>query len=123
MGNLEVLSDTQGVDFGPYLSKVVEAGRKNWYVLITTEARVPELKSGKVVIEFVILPDGKVAGLKLVGPSGDPALDRAAWGGITASIPFAVLPQQFHGPCLALRFRFFYNPDKIVPNPVGNEAR
>ena len=54
MGNLEVLSDTRGVDFRPYLSKVVEAVRGNWHQLIPAEARKPELKSGKVVIEFVI---------------------------------------------------------------------
>ena len=112
IGNLEVLTDTQGVNFGPYLSKVVEAVRKNWYNLIPAEARAPVMKSGKVAIEFVILPDGKVAGMKLVAPSGDVALDRAAWGGITASLPFAGLPGEFTGPHLALRFRFFYNPMK-----------
>src|SRR5271166_2068975 len=29
LGNLEVLSDTQGVDFGPYLSRVLDAVRRN----------------------------------------------------------------------------------------------
>ena len=68
------------------------------------------LKKGKVQIEFVILPDGKVAGMRLIGESGDVALDRAAWGGITASNPFSPLPSEFHGPYLALRFHFYYNP-------------
>jgi TonB family protein len=112
LGNLEVLSDTQGVDFGPYLSKVLEAVRKNWYVLIPSEARRPKMKSGKLAIEFAILPDGKVVGMRLASPSGNVALDRAAWGGITASNPFAPLPAEFTGPYLALRFRFYYNPQK-----------
>ena len=111
-GNLEVLSDTQGVDFGPYLSRVLQAVRMNWYNLIPEEARPPLLKKGKVSIEFVILKDGKVAGMKIIGPSGDVPLDRAAWGGITASVPFAPLPGEFHGPYLALRFHFYYNPGK-----------
>ncbi|MGA2372754.1 MAG: TonB family protein [Candidatus Korobacteraceae bacterium] len=111
-GNLEVLSDTQGVDFGPYLSRVLDAVRRNWYNIIPEEARPPLLKRGKVSIEFVILPDGKIAGMTLRGPSGDVALDRAAWGGITASVPFAPLPTEFHGPYLALRFHFYYNPAK-----------
>ncbi|HKD85984.1 MAG TPA: TonB family protein [Terriglobales bacterium] len=111
-GNLEVLSDTQGVDFGPYLSRVLQAVRMNWYNLIPEEARPPLLKKGKVSIEFVILKDGKVAGMRIVGPSGDVPLDRAAWGGITASVPFAPLPSEFHGPYLALRFHFYYNPGK-----------
>ena len=111
-GNLEVLTDTQGVDFGPYLSRVLQAVRMNWYNLIPEEARPPLLKKGKVSIEFVILKDGKVAGMKIVGPSGDVSLDRAAWGGITASIPFAPLPNEFRGPYLGLRFHFYYNPGK-----------
>ena len=111
-GNLEVLTDTEGVDFGPYLSRVLDAVRRNWYNLIPEEARPPLLKKGKVSIEFVILKDGKVAGMKIVGPSGDVPLDRAAWGGITASLPFAPLPNEFHGPYLGLRFHFYYNPSK-----------
>jgi TonB family protein len=111
-GNYEVLSDTQGVDFGPYLSRVLFTVRRNWYAIIPEAALPPLLKRGKVSIEFVILPDGKVSGLRLVGESGDTSLDRAAWGGITASDPFAPLPREFHGPYLALRFHFYYNPQK-----------
>ena len=111
-GNLEVLTDTQGVDFGPYLSRVLDAVRRNWYNLIPEEARPPLLKKGKVSIEFVIKKDGTIAGMTLRGPSGDVALDRAAWGGITASNPFAPLPTEFHGPYLGLRFHFYYNPAK-----------
>lgn len=109
-GNLEVLSDTQGVDFGPYLSRVLDSVRRNWYNLVPPEARAPLMKQGKVSIEFVILPDGKVSGMKITEPSNDREFDRAAWGGITASVPFAPLPQEYHGQYLALRFHFYYNP-------------
>ena len=110
--NLEILSDTQGVDFGPYLSRIVQVVRINWYNLIPEVARPPLLKKGKVSIQFAIMPNGSVAGMQLVGPSGDVSLDRAAWGGITASSPFEPLPHEFHGPYLALRFNFYYNPNK-----------
>jgi TonB family protein len=124
VGNMEVLSDTQGVDFGPYLSKVLAAVRRNWYILIPEEARAPQMKRGRLAIEFVILPDGKVAAMRLVAPSGDVLLDRAAWGGITASNPFAPLPEEFHGPYLALRFRFFYNPEKTdLPQAINTKGR
>jgi outer membrane biosynthesis protein TonB len=112
LGPLEILSDTQGVDFGPYLNRVLDAVRRNWYTLIPEEARAPLMKRGKLAIEFAIMPDGKTVGMRLVSPSGDVALDRAAWGGITGSNPFAPLPSEFHGPYLALRFRFYYNPQK-----------
>jgi hypothetical protein len=109
LANLEVLSDTAGVDFGPYLSRVLDSVRKNWYNLTPEAARAPLLKRGKVAIEFAILPDGRVAGMKITGVSGDVSLARAAWGGITASNPFAPLPSEYHAPYLALRFRFYYN--------------
>jgi TonB family protein len=111
VGNLDVLSDTMGVDFGPYLSRVLHDVRENWYNLIPEAARAPLMKKGKVSIEFAILKDGKVAGLQLTGTSGDVSLDRAAWGGITASNPFPPLPTEFGGQYLALRFHFYYNPD------------
>jgi len=113
-GNAEVLSDTMGVDFEPYLKRVVDNVRVNWYSLIPESAMPPFLKKGKLMIEFVILPDGKVAGMQVVpgNSSGDIALDRAAWGGISKSDPFQPLPKEFKGPYLRLRFRFYYNPDR-----------
>ncbi len=110
MGPFDILSDTQGVDFGPYLSRVLQSIKINWYTLIPEEARAPLLKHGKVAIRFLITPGGKVAGMFIEMPSGDVPLDRAAYGGITASDPFSPLPHEFHGPYLALRITFFYNP-------------
>ena len=112
MGPLDVLSDTQGVDFGPYLKRVVDNVRRNWYELIPESARAPLMKKGKVSIEFAITKEGRVAGMQIIGPSGDIALDRAAYGGITSSNPFPPLPSEFSGQYLALRFHFFYNPDR-----------
>ena len=111
LGNLDVLSDTMGVDFGPYLKRVLDSVKTNWYTLIPESARAPLMKKGKVSIEFAILKDGRIAGMTLTGPSGDVALDRAAWGGITQSGPFPALPAEFRGNYLALRFHFYYNPD------------
>ena len=109
LGNLEVLSDTQGVDFGPYLQRILQEVRENWYRAIPESA---EMKKGKLQIEFAITKEGKVADMRLTAGSGDVALDRAAWAGISASNPFPPLPTDFTGPYLALRFRFYYNPDK-----------
>lgn len=111
-GALDVLSDTMGVDFGPYLARVLHDVKVNWYTLIPESAKAPIMKKGNVAIEFAILKDGSVAGMKLVYSSGDVALDRGAWGGITASNPFPPLPTEFGGQYLALRFKFLYNPDK-----------
>jgi len=111
-GAMDILSDTMGVDFGPYLERVLHDVKFNWYNLIPEVARPPLMKKGKVAIEFAIDKHGAVMGMRLLGPSGDVSLDRAAWGGITASNPFPPLPSEFRGEYLALRFRFYYNPDK-----------
>jgi outer membrane biosynthesis protein TonB len=108
-GNLEILSDTQGVDFAPYLQRVLQEVKEHWYQLIPESA---EMKKGKLALDFEIMPDGHVQGLTLRTSSGDVALDRPAWGSITGSDPFPPLPGEFKGPFLELRFRFYYNPDK-----------
>lgn len=107
-GNLEVLSDTQGVDFGPYLSRVVSSVRRNWYTLIPEEAMPPLNRTGRVIIEFSILKNGGLGPLTIRDGSGAPALDHAAKGGIVASNPFPPLPGEYKGEDLKLRFYFFY---------------
>jgi len=111
-GAMDVLSDTMGVDFGPYLQRVLHDVKFNWYNLIPEVARPPLMKKGRVTIQFAIAKDGSVMGMRADDGSGDVSLDRAAWGGITASNPFPPLPSEFKGEYLALRFRFYYNPDK-----------
>ncbi len=125
VGNIDVLSDTKGVDFRPYLSKQFQTIRANWYKYIPEEARAPQLKSGETTIEFAILKDGKIAGMKIVQPAGSMAMDRAAWGGMVASNPFDPLPEEFKGDFLKLRVHFYYNPTKLPSDaepspPYGN---
>jgi len=105
----EILTDTMGVDFGPYLTRIVQIVKQNWYNLMPPSVYPPILKQGKLQIEFVILKDGKVSGMTVHTSSGDVALDRAAWASITASTPFPPLPKEFPGQILGLRFYYFYN--------------
>jgi outer membrane biosynthesis protein TonB len=112
LGNMEVLSDTEGVDFGPYLNRVLQTIKNNWYAQIPESARAPIFKRGKLSIVFAIKKDGEVDGMRLEASSGDTPLDRGAWGGITLSSPFPPLPPEFHGSYLGLRIHFYYNPDR-----------
>ena len=102
-----ILSDTRGVDFGPYLARIVYIVRRNWYSVIPESARLGE--KGRVGIVFEILKDGTVPQLRLVASSGSDPLDRAALAGIHASIPFPPLPEEFTGNHLVLQFIFLYN--------------
>jgi hypothetical protein len=121
---LEVLTDTMGVDFGPYLTQVVKTVKQNWYDLIPPSAYPRIKKQGKVVIEFSIQKDGSVKRMKLDTPLEDVPLERAAWGSITASDRFAALPKEFGGDRIGLRFYYYYNPEPITisPNVVAQVA-
>jgi len=123
MGNLEILSDTQGVDFGPYLQRILQEIKEAWYRAIPESAMMG--KKGKLAIEFLIAKDGKARFIlrdrtgqmqvfdspQVEFTSGDEALDRAAEAGIQGPNPYPPLPNEFTGPYLDLRIRFYYNPD------------
>ena len=109
-GGLEILSDTQGVDFGPWIRRWRFETMKTWDPLIPDEVNAPILKKGQVLIHFKVLPDGRImdGSMMLEGRSGDTALDRAAWGALQGS-NYPPLPKDFHGPYLELRALFMYN--------------
>jgi hypothetical protein len=109
-GGVDVLSDTQGVDFSHWLQAWHYETEHTWDPLIPDEVNPPILKSGMVVIRFKVLPNGRLmdGSLQLEGRSGDSALDRAAWGALTGS-NYPALPSGFHGPYLELRAYFLYN--------------
>jgi TonB family protein len=111
-GGLEILSDTMGVDFGPYMKRLKYTVQTHWDPLIPESALPPIMRKGVVVIEFSITKDGEVKGMKLLSGSGDVSLDRAAWAAITNAIPLPNLPKDFAGDYLQIRARFYYNPDK-----------
>ncbi len=109
-GGIEVLSDTQGVDFSSWIQRWHHETERTWDPLIPDEVNPPLLKSGMVAIRFKVLPNGRLmdGSLVLEGRSGDTALDRAAWGALTGS-NYPPLPRDFHGPYLELRAFFLYN--------------
>src|SRR5215471_7972955 len=53
-GAVDILSDTQGVDFRPYMQRLLENVRANWYQLIP---KCAETMKGKLAIEFAIHHD------------------------------------------------------------------
>jgi hypothetical protein len=109
-GGVQVLSDTQGVDFNNWLIRWHRETERTWDPLIPDEVNPPILKSGAVVIRFKVLPNGRLmeGSMVLEGRSGDTGLDRAAWGALTGS-NYPPLPREFHGPYLELRAVFLYN--------------
>ena len=107
VGSARILTDTLGVDFDPYLRRVVSDIRKNWFAVMPEIARLG--KRGHAVVIFEILRDGEVPRLDLVSASGSEPLDRAALAGVSASVPFPPLPAHFDGPLIRVRVTFLYN--------------
>lgn len=106
---LQMLTDTEGVDFNDYLQRVYITVRQNWFAVMPASVALGD--QGVVSLQFKIMRDGSV-------PNGDPAqifssgkepLDRAAHSSIRASSPFQPLPAAFKGPYIELRFTYYYN--------------
>src|SRR5215467_3302972 len=90
IGGVEILNDTGGANFAPYLQQVRQDIERDWHSLIPQSVN----RKGNVAIECAISKDGKLADMFLVAKPKpeDDALVRAAWGGIRKSNPFPPLP-------------------------------
>jgi outer membrane biosynthesis protein TonB len=108
---VDILSDTEGVDFNPYLQKIMREIYETWLPLIPEEARPPLNKQGETQIRFIILPDGRIGGMALEGSTHDDAINKSCWGSITGVGQFPALPSQFHGPKLELRVHYLVNKE------------
>ncbi len=108
----EILSDTQNVDFGPYMKQLRRLIIASWYPLIPEECEPPLNKEGQTMIRFTIQPNGVVSAMHLDGSTHDIAIDKAAWGGITGVGQFPPLPKEFHGDNLQLRVTFVISHDR-----------
>lgn len=106
---VEMLTDTQGVDFNDYLRRVYITVKQNWFSVMPASVQLGD--QGVVSLQFKIMRNGSV-------PDGDPQrvfgsgkepLDRAAVSSIRASNPFQPLPPQFKGDYIELRFTYYYN--------------
>jgi len=104
---LQLLSDPMGVDFRPYLIKVLASVRRNWFAVYPESAKLGA--RGKVEIQFAISKDGSIPKLVYVMQSGSEALDRAAVAGISASNPLPPLPAEYAGNIVRLQLTFSYN--------------
>lgn len=113
---IQILSDTQGVDFTSYIQRLLATLRRNWYAVMPQSAMMGD--KGVVYTTFQINPDGSVPPPSpiLKRSSGKQPLDNAAMSAIHASNPFEPLPSAFHGPFLRLRIVFLYN---VSPSQAG----
>jgi TonB family protein len=106
----DILSDTQGVDFAPYMRQALPMVRKLWVSSLPEKVAQGSDSQTETVIRFTISQDGTISRMELVEGSHQIAVDRAAWGSITGVGQLPSLPADFNGPSLILRIHFRVNP-------------
>jgi len=106
---IEILTDTQGVDFNDYLRRIYYIVKGNWYAVMPPSVELGE--QGIVSLHVKIMRDGSVPDSEpvMLYGSGKEPLDRAAVSSIRTSNPFPPLPAQFKGPYIELRYTYYYN--------------
>jgi hypothetical protein len=108
-GGIEMLTPDEGVDFNSYLQRVYFTVKRNWFSVMPGSVELGE--KGIVYLTFRINRDGSVPSDEPIieRNSGKEPLDRAAYSSVRASNPFEHLPEQFKGPYIELRYRYYYN--------------
>jgi TonB family protein len=110
ISGIETLSDTEGIDVGPYLGQWHRITETSLQSLISKQANPATPQSGTVVLRFKILPSGQLkdGSTVLERGSGQARLDKAVLDAIVGSA-YPRLPEEFHGAYLELRVYWLYN--------------
>ena len=106
--------DTRGYDLGPYLQKVLETIKRNWYANIP-----PLIRTGVQGATFVALtirrerrPDGEEVAVivpEQTWSSSQPAYDSAALFALELSTPLPPIPEFYPYDTITGRLGFLYN--------------
>ncbi len=107
---MQLLSNPMGVDFAPYLTRILIIVRRNWFSVMPESAKLG--LRGRVGVLFAIAKNGTVTRANFAAQSGARALDQAAIAAISMSNPFPPLPTEFKGDRIVLQFNFAYNTPK-----------
>jgi TonB family protein len=102
--NADIQFDSMGVDFGPWLRRFKAQIEHNW--LVPTAA---ELLKGRVVIQFYVLRNGTITGLRVVQPSAIEAFTISALNALKLSNPTAALPGEYPADQVLFTVTFHYN--------------
>jgi TonB family protein len=104
----DILTDTQGVNFGAYINQVIQtlsnASHPQKTLTVFDDRPTAQLS-------FIIAADGKVTSLHLDQSSNYPVLDRAAWGAISRLTSLSPLPKEFTGGSIKIRVEYCDKPN------------
>ncbi len=102
-----MLSDPGGVDFKPYLIRILATVKRNWQAVIPETARLG--RQGRVQIQFAIDRNGYVPKLVIPCPRGPSRWIAPPWRASALRPPFPRCRPEFQGSQVRLQFTFTYN--------------
>lgn len=109
-GSLETNLDVKASPFGSYDAAFIAAVQKRWYHLM--ETHIPN-RSGRVVVEFRLYPDGRIQALKITNNEVTETLAWLCQRAILDPSPYAPFPQDLRRLLAQeyrqVRFTFHYN--------------
>jgi TonB family protein len=105
--SVEILSPTEGVDFGSYIANLTFKVREVWYADMPKDVYLGA--KGRCSVTFRISAGGKIDQVSLESSSGMASLDEAAMKSLRDTDPMDPLPAQFKAPYMQLRFTYLYN--------------
>lgn len=95
-------TNTDDVDFGPYMRDLQRRIKMNWDPPKGTESK-------RVVVLFKIAKDGRLLSSRIMQSSDIYDVDRAALSAVELTEPFRQLPPNFKGKSIDIQFTFDYN--------------
>lgn len=106
----EILNNGKDPDaLGFYPNQVLARVRSKWYPQIAELNKSTGRKRGITVMEIEISRDGSLRKITKVVSAGDDSLDTVASETISASAPFAPLPDSYYENTLKMRVHFGYD--------------
>ena len=96
--------DSKGVDFGPWLRRVIAQIRRNWFIPLAAQTL-----RGHVVITFYVGKDGRITEVRVLRPSGVDAFNNSSFNALAASNPTQPLPPEYPDDRAFFTITFYYN--------------
>jgi TonB family protein len=101
-GGSQVYFNLENYDLSPWAKRVLLRIHKNWMIPMATKIRVKQ----PVEVAIIIEKNGNISSIKIKQSSNSDTFDQAAVNSIRLSSPLPVLPRDFPGVNLEVRFLF-----------------
>jgi TonB family protein len=96
--------DTKGVEFGPWVRRVLAQVRSHWFI-----SNAESSLSGHVVVSFDVRKDGTITDVAVTGPCNVDAFNTASASAVAKSSPVLPLPAEYPDEKVRITVTFYYN--------------